>query len=101
MKIINDKVLLNTLHMIELHERQLVTAKKMVRAVEMRLHTLKELARATYTGDGKAFNVLAPRATADTVSADSYYPNTDFRRTRLALEEARAWRDSQTDTPSV
>lgn len=89
---VNEKVLPTTLHLIELHEQQLKSARMLIRGVEHQIATLKEFVRANYTGDKEAFKELVMYVRTNTGTSYRRYTKWgDDALTARYFNEAREW----------
>ena len=91
-RIISEKLLPTTLHLIELHEQQLKSARMLIRGVEHQIATLKEFVRANYTGDVEAFEELVMYVKTNVGTSHRHYTKWgDDALTARYFNEAREW----------
>ena len=87
-RIISEKVLLNTLHMYDLHTRQLELIEEMAKVVRRRRAQIAECIRANYTGDKAVFEVVAPAIGSQKMTRQLY--DTEFG-TLQWVRRVREW----------
>ena len=93
-KPLHDKLLANSVHMLELYEKQRELTVQMVHAYECRITTMSEFIRANMTGDEQAFKILAPIVGKGTGTKRPFYNAgiSDEVRTKRAVQQAQEWR---------
>lgn len=92
---LHDKLLHNSVKMLELYNKQLKLTKEMLHAYECRISTMQEFIRANFTGDEQAFKILAPIVGKGTGTTRPFYNNglSDDVRTKKAVQLAQQWRE--------
>ena len=108
-KPLHDKVLANSVKMLELYNRQLKLTKEMMSVYECRIATMQEFIRANFTGDEQAFKILAPIVGKGTGTKRPFYNAgiSDDTRTKKAVQQAQQWselheqKDQPDDVPAL
>lgn len=93
-RILHEKLLLNSVHMLDLYNKQLALTKEMMHAYQCRISTMEDFIRANMTGDDKAFKILAPMVGKGTGTTRPFYDNGifDASRTKKVVQLAQQWR---------
>lgn len=100
---LHDKLLHNSVKMLELYNKQLKLTKEMLHAYECRISTMQEFIRANFTGDEQAFKILAPMVGKGTGTTRPFYNGgfIDASRTKKVVQQAQQWSElhEQKDQP--
>lgn len=103
-KPLHDKLLRHSVHMLELYNKQLALTKQMMYGYECRIATMEDFIRANFTGDDKAFKILAPIVGKGTGTKRPFYDGwQDAKRTKTVVQQAQQWSaaNEQKDQPDI
>ena len=93
-RILHEKMLANTLHMLELYGKQLKLAQELKWGIEAKINIIEEVVRANITGDKKALAILGPLVVKGQGNWRRYYDNglSDAKQTKKVVQLAQEWR---------